>query len=154
MTALDVFKRCESAKREIEALEEKIERRRAMAEGSGSVQPSADGGSRGSRDASMRLLDYVANLTELETRLTRRRQTLQEDTACCIYLAEQMEERYGRVMTRIYLEHKGLRACASEMGYSLSQMKRIRKAAEDLCQRMEILVWDRKHVPIMGFREN
>lgn len=153
MTALDVFRRCGNAEKEIAALEEKIERRRAMAEGNGSVQPNADGGSRGSRDASMRLLDYVANIAELEAKLERRRQAELEDKACCVYLAEQLEDRFGRAMLAVYVEHKGTKAAATEMGYSLSQFKRIRQGAEDICRRMDILIWDRKHVPLVSLRE-
>ena len=153
MTALDVFKRYKDADREIEGLEERIERRRALAEGNGSPKLDANGGGRGSRDASMRLLDYVGDLTELETKLARRKQLKGEDRLCCLYLAEQLEERYGKAMLLTYVEGMGLKETATRMGYSLSQVKRIRQTAEDMCRKIEILVWDREHVPLIGYKD-
>ena len=109
MTALDVFRRYAAADKEIEQLEEQIERREALATGSTARPLSPDSGSRGSGDASMRLLDYVANKEELQAKLDARRQLKEADRACCIYLAETLLPQLAGIMIRVYIEGKGLK---------------------------------------------
>lgn len=152
MTALDVFRRYAAADKEIEQLEEQIERREALATGSTARPLSPDSGSRGSGDASMRLLDYVANKEELQAKLDTRRQLKEADRACCIYLAETLLPQLAGIMIRVYIEGKGLKQTGAELGYSASQLKRLKRQAETLCQSIEITYWDGNHVPLTAIR--
>lgn len=150
MTAMDVFVRYADNRKAVARLEEKIERRRALATGDGSPRLSPDGGSRGSGDASMRLLDYVANVDELLDERNKAQKQMDADRACCVYLAETLDDNYAGVMLRCWLEGMGLKQVADDMGYSVSSIKRIKRAAEELLARIEILYWDGVNVPVLS----
>lgn len=152
MTALDVFRRCAAADREIDQIREKIERREALMTGRTARPLSPDGGGRGSGDASMRLVDYVANIEELRAKLEAREKQKASDVMCCLYLADSLEPRFSEVMKKAYLDHKGLKLIGEEMRYSVSQVKRLKAQAEDMCRSMEITYWDGVHVPLTAIR--
>lgn len=155
MTALDIFRRYQKAGDEISRLEEKIQRREALVMGCTARPLTPDsGGHGGNSDASMRLLDYVANKEELEASLRKKQQSAEADRACCIYLAEMLAPNHADVMVKIYLESKTLKAAAEEMAYSMTHVKRLRKEAEDICKNTEITYWDGKHVPITAIRDS
>ena len=151
MTAMDVFVSYLRRGEQIEALEEKIRRREAVMTG-GTARPSEpDGGSRGTDDASMRLLDYVGNIESLRKELSACQQAREEDKDCALYLTEMLPDPLGGVMMRIYVEDKSYREIADEIGYSVSHVKRLRRDAEKLCQSIRVVSWDRRHVPVLVF---
>lgn len=155
MTALDVFRRCAAADREIEGLKEKIERREALATGRTARPLSPDGGGRGSGDASMRLVDYVANIEELRAKLVAREAQKKSDMACAIYLAEGMPPSppYGRILISAYVDRMSLKAIAEEMNYSQTQARRLKQQAEEMAANLVITYWDGNHVPLTVYRQ-
>lgn len=150
MTALDVFKRYAAATAELRRIQEMIDRREAMATGATARPLTNDGGSRGSGDASMRLLDYCANRDELEDRKRQRIAMRDSDMACCVYLAEVLPPEMGSIMTRRYLEGKRQCDCADAMHYSLSTIRRLQRNAEDMCRRIILTQWDGNHIPVIA----
>lgn len=149
MTALDVFMGYGGREKRIEDLEERIRRREAVATGGGVRAPDADGG-RSGEDASMRLLDYVGNVEQLRAELQAARKERDEDKACAIYLTEMLPETMGKLMSRVYLEKQPLKTAAKAMGYSATHARRLLKEAEDICKGMQIVSWDRVHVPVLA----
>lgn len=153
MTALDVFRRYADADRVIEGLKEKIERREVMATGCTARPLSADGGGRGSGDASMRLANYVGDVEELRNQLGEKERQKKMDLQCCFFLAEGMSQILGKIMLLRYVENMTIEKISSEIHYSLSQTKRFKRDAEDLSKRTEIVYWDGKNVPLTVIRD-
>lgn len=153
MTALDIFRGCAALDEEIDSIRENIERRRALASGC-TVRPlSPDGGSSGSRDASMRMLDYMAEVEKLEAKIEDKKALRESYRSCCFYLAELLVPTLAKVMLRFYLERKNIKRIAAEMKYSIATIKRYKRQAEDNLSLIEILYWDRVHVPMILLRE-
>ena len=150
MTAYDIFRRYQTGGKKAEELTEMIRRREAMATGCGVRPVSSDGGGRGSRDASMRLLDYVGNIEELREKLRICLERREQDRMCCLYLAELLPEVHGGVMVRMVLEGKSLKETGVAMGYSGSHVRRLKKEADDMCRRIRIISWDRVHTPVIS----
>lgn len=149
MTALDVFKRFADGRKKLSRIEEKIERRRALQISCTSKPMEADSGSHGSGDASMRLLDYVADVDELLDERDAIRHEMETDRACCIYLAECMPDVIGKIMIEIYIGGATMKACADAIGYSVSHMRRLRTEAEDFAGKTVLTYWDGNHIPII-----
>lgn len=148
MTALDIFIRAKAAPGEIRMLEEKIERRRALQTSCTSKPLSGDAGGRSSDDASMRLLDYMSDIEDMEHALKARKRQSDADRACCVYLAEMMPDPYGGILTRIYLDGLTQRGCAESLHYSATHIRRMIPEAESFARRMTILLWDGEHAPV------
>ena len=154
MTAMDVFRSYVARGERIEALEEKIRRRAAVMTGGTSRPSAAEGGGRGGGDASMRLLDYVGNIEALRAELRSAQTAREEEKACALYLTEMIPVALGDVMARVYLEGREYGDIAEELGYSVSHVKRLRRDAERLCRDIQIISWDRKHVPVLTVPKN
>ena len=149
MNALDVFRAYAQDGERMAELEEKIRRREAVAAG-GTRPVAQDGGGRSSRDASMRLLDYVDNVEQLRTDLERVRGAREADRACALYLTEMLPDPLGDVLSRVHLEGRSVKEAAKDMGYSTSHVRRLLKEAETMCRAIQIISWDRKHVPVLA----
>lgn len=154
MTAMDVFHDFLTHSARIEELEEMIRRRESAAIGGGARPLTTDGGSRSGGDASMRLLDYVGRVEELNEELRAIRQACEEEKNCALYLTELLPGAMGGVMARICLEGKTHRQVSEELHYSVSHVKRLRREAEKLCRDIQIISWDRWHVPVVALPEN
>lgn len=153
MTALDIFQGCATLDEEIDSIRENIERRRALASGC-TVRPlSPDGGGSGSRDASMRMLDYMAEVEKLEAKIEDKKALRESTRSCCFYLSGLLSPTLAKVALRFYLERKSIRKIANEIQYSYATVKRYKKQAEDNLSLIEILYWDRVHVPMILLRE-
>lgn len=152
MTALDVFQTCAEMDGRIERIGEKIERRRVLATGLTPKPLSADGGGFGGGDASMRMLDYVAEVETLEREQRDATAKRERYRGCCLYLADLLDEHLSRVALRWYLEHKGIKAIAEELHYSQATIKRYRRQADEQLKHIEITYWDGEHVPIFALR--
>lgn len=148
MTAMDVFLSYQRRGRRIASLSEKIRRREAVATGATS-RPSPAGG-RTSTDESMRLLDYVGSVEALRQELTKQSQAMEEDKVCAAYLTELLPGPLGGVMMRAHIEGMALKDIAREMGFSVSYVKRLKRTAEETCEKIAILSWDRRHVPAVS----
>ena len=148
MTALDIFRECARLDGKIGRIEERIERRRALATGCTARPLSPDGGSIGGGDASVRMLDYMADIQALEE--DRQRQIAERATyrGCCLYLSDLLEPILAGVALRAYLEHKGTGAIAEEINYSPATVRRYRKQADEALANIEIMHWDKCHVPL------
>ena len=152
MTALDIFREYDRAAKAAEAIEEKIQRREAMATGATAKPLTADGGSRGGGDASMRLAEYVGNIEDLREQLRAAKARLDDLKACCVYLAEQLPAASGDYLLRRYVGRLTLRACAKALNCSETQARRIREEAERAASALVVLAWDGKHVPVLSAR--
>lgn len=148
MTGLDVFQECAAADTKIARTREKIERRRALASSCTTRPLSPAGGSSGSGDASMRMLNYVADIEALENDVRRQEAARDAYRGCCLYLAELLPDNLAGVALRYYLEHKGQKVIAAEMDYSQAHIKRLKRNADEELRRIEIIAWDRQHVPL------
>ena len=153
MNGLDVFKRYAAADGELRKIKERIKRRRALAEGCTSRPPSPDGGSRSSTDASMRLLDYMSDIEQLQAELEERSAQRERDRACCVYLADMLPTNLGSLMLLRYIEGKSVQACATASAYSVTHTRRLLREAEDICRRMELTLWDGNHIPIVAMTQ-
>lgn len=149
MTAMDVFADYRRRGERIRTLEERIRRREATAEVKSSAR-SLEDGSRGGTDGGNRMLDYVGNIEALREELRACRSAREEDRLCALYLADMMPEAMGGVMTRAYLEEKAIRDIAREMCYSESHIKRLKREATAMCEQMQLMYWDRVHVPVVS----
>ncbi len=149
MTALEVFERCARADNDIARIEEKIERRRALAMGC-TAKPADSQGGGGSKDASMKLVDYMADLEALEDELQKRKNRKAMDIGCAVYLAEQLPDTMGSIMVRCFLCGQVLRDVAGDLGYSMSHIKRMKREAEQACRNIRITWWDGEHVPVLS----
>lgn len=150
MNGLDVFLQLDKIDDEIERLTERITRRRALAEGCTSRPLTPDGGGKPSTDASMKLVDYVADIEKLEAKL-RDAQTRRDNyAACCVYLAECIPDNLGTVMIDRYVLRYTYSKCGEVMGYSLTHIRRLLAEAENLCKRMELTMWDGIHIPVIA----
>lgn len=147
MTALDIFRECYGLDGKIAKVQERIERRRALATGCTARPMTNDGGSMGASDASMRMLSYVADIEALEAEAQRQAAARESYRACCLYLADMIPDVPAGVALRHYVEHKTLSAIAKDMGYSLAHVKRMKRQADDDLVRIVITSWDRVHVP-------
>lgn len=148
MTALDIFCECAAADKKIERLRERIERRKALASGCTARPLSPDGGSSGGSDASMRMLDYVAQIQGLEADIQRLAASREVCRSCCFYLADLLSDIAADVALSVYLEHKSINAIADAKGCSITTVKRYKRNADFELGRIEILHWDRQHVPL------
>lgn len=150
MTAMDVFERYAAAEAELMEIQEKIDRRHALATGTTARPLSHDGGSRGSGDASVRLLDYMGNIEDLEKQKADRERMRDNDRACCMYLAEMLPPMMASIMTRRFLEGKSQRTCAEETGYSVTSIRRLQRHAEGILREIVLIQWDGNHIPIVA----
>ncbi len=149
MTALEVFERFQAADAELSDIQEKIDRRQALATGTtGRPLSQNSGSSGGSGDASIRLLDYMSSVEDLERQLDARKAMKENDLACCVYLMEMLPPNLAGVMSRRYLECKSQRTCAEELGYSVTTIRRMQREAEGICQQIQLTWWDGKHIPV------
>lgn len=148
MTAMDVFEDYARRGSRIRALEERIRRWEAAAEASPTRQLGEGG--RGSVDSGTRMLDYVGKIWELREELAASRKAREEDRICALYLAEMMPEALGGVMTRAFLEGMTAREIARDLGYSESHIKRLKREGREFCAKMQVLYWDRVHVPAVS----
>lgn len=153
MNALDIFRGCAALDEEIDSTRENIERRRALASGCTARPLSPDGGSSGSGDASMRMLDYMSEVEKLEAKIEEKKALRESYRSCCFYLAELLVPTLAKVVLRHYLEHKSIRQIANEIQYSYATVKRYKRQADDNLSLIEILYWDRVHVPMILLRE-
>lgn len=152
MTALEIYRECESLDRKITRIQERIERRRALATSCTARPLSADGGSSGPRDASGKMLDYVADIEALESEQRKQAAAREITRACCVYLGDLLPDNLAGVALRHYLEHKSYRVIADEMGYSMAHIKRLKGSADEALAGIEITYWDREHVPVCSFK--
>ena len=150
MTAKDIFRDCSQMNDRINRIEERIERRRALASGCTARPLSADGGSSGSGDASAKMINYVAEITELEAEAGRLRAEREYIRTGCFYLADMLPGLEAGVVLRYYLEGKGIKAIAEEISYSQSQVRRLKGSGDEMLERITVLMWDRVHVPILA----
>lgn len=150
MTAKDIFRECADATARIARIEEKIERRRAVASGCTTRPLSPTGGGSGSSDPSMKMIDYVAEIAELEADAEALRAELEYIRNSCFYLADMIPDLESSVLLRHYLEGQGIKRIAEEMHYSQSQIRRLKAAGEEMLEGMRVLAWDRVHVPILA----
>lgn len=149
MTALEVFKRFQAADAELAEIQEKKERRYALTTGTTARPLSQNSGSSGgSGDASMRLLDYMGIVDDLERQMEERETMKENDHACCVYLLEMLPPHLAGVMSRRYLECKSQRTCAEELGYSVTTIRRMQREAEGICQQIQLTWWDGEHIPV------
>lgn len=149
MTALEVFERVLVADDDLKDIEDKIVRRRALAVGTTARPPSLNSGSGGgSSDASMRLLDYVGSIEELQKQYDARKKMKENDQACCVYLMEMLPSNLAGVMSRRYLERKSQKTCADELGYSVTTIRRMQREAEGICKQIQLTWWDGNHIPV------
>lgn len=153
MTALDIFRGCAALDEEIDSTLENIERRRALASGCTARPLSPDGGSSGSGDASMRMLDYMEEIEKLEAEVDEKKALRERYRSCCFYLAELLSPTLAKVALRFYLERKTIKRVANELKYSYATIKRYKRQAEDNLRLIEILYWDKVHVPMILLRE-
>ena len=154
MTAYEIYARCASAQGDIARIKEKLERRRALATGCTAKPMTQDGGSHGGGDASMRLLDYMADVEQIETELREREKLQEQDRVCCVYIADFLPPVLASIMTHVYLESRPMREVADLIGYSVSHTKRLRREAETLCRKVIITWWDGIHVPVLTMDTN
>lgn len=152
MTALDIFRECAAADGQIARTYERIERRKALATGCTTRPLSPDGGSFGSGDASVRMLNYLADLQALEEDVARQEAAREACRACCLYLADLLSPTLASVALRTYLEHQGTKAIAEEIKYSEATVRRYKRQADEALARIEITHWDRRHVPMVALR--
>jgi len=149
VTALEVFERFQAADAELLDIQEKIDRRRALATGTTARPLSQNSGSSGgSGDASVRLLDYMGTVEDLERQLEARKVMKENDLACCVYLLETLPANLAGVMSRRYLESKSQRTCGEELGYSVTTIRRMQREAEGICRQIQFTWWDGKHIPV------
>lgn len=148
MTALDIFKECARMDARIARTQERIDRRKALATGCTARPLSPDGGSFGSGDASARMLDYMADIQGLEEDKQYQISTRDAYRGCCLYLADLLEPTLAGVALRTYLEHKATGVIAGEISYSQATVRRYKKLADEALSRIEIMYWDRCHVPL------
>lgn len=155
MTALEVFERVFAADSDIMDIQGKIDRRYALVTGTTARPLSQNtGSSGGSGDASMRLLDYMGNVEDLEAKLNDRKVMKENDLACCVYLLEMLPANLAGVMSRRYLEGKSQRTCADELGYSVTSIRRMQKEAEGICRQITLTWWDGKHIPVTAIPDS
>lgn len=149
MNALDVFERVQAADTELMDIQDKIERRRALATRS-TARPTYrnPGGGGGSGDASVRLLDYMSNVEDLEQKYIARQRMKENDLACCVYLLEILPPNLAGVMSRRYLEGKSQKVCGDELGYSVTTIRRLQREAEEICRNIQLTWWDGNHIPV------
>lgn len=150
VTGLDVFQRYAAAEAEIRAIDEKIERRRALISGATARPLSPDGGSRGGGDASMRLLDYMANMEEMETERAQRVRMRENDRACCVYLAEMLPRLEAEMAMMRYLDGKTLKSCAKALNYSETTARRILQDLNAMLRCIYLTFWDGEHIPVVA----
>lgn len=151
MTAMEIFEHYAAGEDVLDEIRTKIERCRQIA--SGCTSQSFDcGGRRSGSNASMKLLDYMNGIDELQKQLIREERKRASDRACCVYLAEMLPAPFGRAMILRYLEGMTIEGCADAMFYSETHTRRILKEAEALCMCIEITWWDGIHTPIAVMR--
>jgi len=149
VTALEVFERFQAADDALSEIQDKIDRRRALATGTTARPLSQNAGSSGgSGDASMRLLDYMGTVEELQQQLEDRKAMKENDLACCVYLLEMLPANLAGVMSRRYLEGKSQRTCGEELGYSVTTIRRMQQEAEGICRQIQLTWWDGEHIPV------
>lgn len=150
MNGLDVYERYKAAEKQIKRKEEQIARRRALAEGCTSRPLSPDGGIRGSSDASMRLVDFMADVEKVQAEIDEIRAQRVRDKACCLYLAEMLPDNYGELLIRRYINGDSVQECAAGMAYSVTHTRRLLREAEGMCRCIELVAWDGSHIPIVA----
>lgn len=134
----------------IERAREKIERRRALASSCTTRPLSAAGGGSSGGDASMKLINYVAQIEELEGELARLTAERELIRSSCFYLADMLPEKLASVALRYYLEGATIKEISGAMHYSQTQIRRWKESAEEALERLTVLAWDRTHLPILG----
>ena len=148
MTALDIFRECGALDKKIDRIQERIERRRALMTGCTARPMTGDGGSMGSSDASMRMLNYVSDIEALQADAREQEAARDACRASCLYLADMIPDIPAGVALRHYVEHKSMTVIATEMGYSLTHVKRLKRAADDDLSGIVITYWDHVNLPV------
>ena len=152
MTGLDIFARIRRADADMEELRERILRRESAIQGTTARPLSEDGGIRGSRDASMRMADYVGDVEQLRARLDDRIRMQTRDMSCALYLADMVPRQLAGVVCRYYLDRMTYKAIGEDMHYSESHIKRLKRDADKALKRILILQWDGTHVPLVSIQ--
>lgn len=150
MTALDIYRDCSAIDERIERVREKIERRRALASGCTARPLSPDGGGHGGGDASMRLLEQLADIQTMEAELAELEGQREQLRSCCLYLSDMMARALASVALQYYLEHKGYQAIAEDSHYGLTTVKRYKRYADEALRSIEIIHWDGRHTPMVS----
>lgn len=150
MNALDIYKMAHEQKRKLASMGEALERRRAIAEGCTSKPLSADGGGFGSGDKSVKLLDFVSDVEEMEKSISEAQSKYSATLSCCVYMSGRLNARNADILERYYLAGKTIRAIAGEMAYSQGYVKQMKAAAEDEARALIVIEWDGKHTPVLG----
>lgn len=155
MTAMEFIQHYEAVGEELMDVEEKIERRHALAKRTTARPLSLNKGSgTGSGDGSMRILEYMINVDDLEQKKEECEIKYANYRACCLYLAEMLPPALAGIITRRYLEMKSQQTCAEEMAYSITSIRRLQRQAEEILRDIVIVQWDGVHVPIVAIQQS
>lgn len=128
MDGITILRRCRRYFEEVEGLNERIERRRALASRMTASYGSTGGGHGGAETD--RMSAFVADLEMMEAQLKHREARYDAERMAAVELLDMCDTREANAMELYYIECRTMDGVAAVMGFTVQHARRLRKAAE------------------------
>lgn len=128
MDGITILRRCRRYIDDIESLNERIERRRALASRM-TASYEQTGGGHGSGETD-RMGAFVADLEQMEVQRARRDKRYDAERVAAIELLELLGVNEARAIELYYIECRTMDGVAAAMGFTVQHVRRLRKTGE------------------------